>query len=337
LPKATPISRIHTRNQKMPSSTLSILDRARLTLELESDAVRQLIAQLNGDFERVVACLLECTGRVIITGIGKSGIIAQKLVATLNSTGTPAVFMHAADAIHGDLGLVQKDDVVLCISKSGNSPEIKALTPLIQNLGVPLIGMVGNVDSHLAKQSQWVLDATVEKEACPLDLAPTSSTTAQMALGDALATCLMEARGFRGEDFAQVHPGGALGKRLYVRLADLISADRKPRVQVTTSLQETVLEMSAGRCGATAVMNGDDLVGIVTDGDVRRSIEKGLPSTTPAIDIMSPSPKVMESSQLAVAAFQLMESTSITQIVVVEDGHYQGLVHLHDILKEGIY
>lgn len=320
-----------------PSPKLTILERARLTLQLESDAVRQLMTQLNDDFESVVSHLLQFKGRVIITGIGKSGIIAQKLVATFNSTGTPAVFMHAADAIHGDLGLVQKEDVVLCISKSGNSPEIKALTPLIHSLGTPLIGMVGNTDSHLALQSRWVLDATVEKEACPLDLAPTSSTTAQMALGDALATCLMEARGFRGEDFAQVHPGGALGKRLYVRLADLVSTERKPQVDVTTSLQESVLEMSAGRCGATAVMDGNTLVGIITDGDIRRSIEKGLSPSTPARDIMSTSPKTMESNQLAVEAFQCMESTSITQIVVLEQGHYQGMVHLHDILKEGIY
>lgn len=316
---------------------LTILDRARLTLEIESDSVRDLIAKLNGDFESVVSLLLASTGRVIITGIGKSGIIAQKLVATFNSTGTPSVFMHAADAIHGDLGLVQKDDIVLCISKSGNSPEIKVLTPLIQSIGVPLIGMVGNLDSHLAHQSQWVLDTTVEKEACPLDLAPTSSTTAQMALGDALATCLMEARGFRGEDFAQVHPGGALGKRLYVRLADLISEDRKPCVQVTTSLQETVLEMSAGRCGATAVMNENDLVGIITDGDIRRSIERRLPDSTIAGDIMSNAPKVMHPSDLAVQAFRLMESTAITQIMVVDQGEYCGMVHLHDILKEGIY
>ncbi len=316
---------------------LTILERARLTLEIESNSVRDLIAKLNGDFESVVSLLLASTGRVIITGIGKSGIIAQKLVATFNSTGTPSVFMHAADAIHGDLGLVQKDDIVLCISKSGNSPEIKVLTPLIQSIGVPLIGMVGNLDSHLAHQSQWVLDTTVEKEACPLDLAPTSSTTAQMALGDALATCLMEARGFRGEDFAQVHPGGALGKRLYVRLADLISEDRKPCVQVTTCLQETVLEMSAGRCGATAVMNENDLVGIITDGDIRRSIERRLPDSTTAGDIMSNAPKVMHPSDLAVQAFRLMESTAITQIMVVDQGEYRGMVHLHDILKEGIY
>jgi arabinose-5-phosphate isomerase len=316
---------------------LTILERATLTLELESDAIRKLIPLLKGDFEAVVHLLLASSGRVILTGIGKSGIIAQKLVATFNSTGTPAVFMHAADAIHGDLGLVQKDDVVLCISKSGNSPEIKVLTPLIQSLGVPLIGMVGNLESHLANQSQWVLDATVEKEACPLNLAPTSSTTAQMALGDALATCLMEARGFRGEDFAQVHPGGALGKRLFVRLEDLISEDKKPSVQTTTSLQETILEMSSGRCGATAVMKGDLLVGIITDGDIRRSMEKELSPKATAGDIMSISPTVMDSKELAVQAFQTMESTAITQVIVVNDGKYYGMVHLHDILKEGIY
>ena len=316
---------------------LTILERAKLTLEIESDAVRNLIPLLNGDFESVVHLLLTSSGRIIFTGIGKSGIIAQKLVATFNSTGTPSVFMHAADAIHGDLGLVQKNDIVLCISKSGNSPEIKVLAPLIHSLGVPLIGMVGNRDSHLAKQSQWVLDTTIEKEACPLNLAPTSSTTAQMALGDALATCLMEARGFRGEDFAQVHPGGALGKRLYVRLADLISEDKKPAVQTATSLQETILEMSAGRCGATAVMQQGDLVGIITDGDIRRSMEKGFLSTATAGDIMSTSPCVMDSKELAVQAFQLMETRAITQVIVVDQGKYAGVVHLHDILKEGIY
>lgn len=313
------------------------LKRAEQTLRLESEAIQGLIPRLNSDFEMVVSHLLKLDGRVISTGIGKSGIIAQKLVATLNSTGTPAIFMHAADAIHGDLGLVQKNDVVLCISKSGNSPEIKVLAPLIKSMGVALIGMVGNLDSHLAKTSDFVLNATVDKEACPLDLAPTSSTTAQMALGDALATCLMEGRGFKASDFAQVHPGGALGKRLYIRLGDLMQHDRRPSVNPKSSLQETVLAMSAGRCGATAVVEHDALLGIITDGDIRRAMEQGHLSDLTANDIMTSAPKTMQADQLAVEAFQLMEADSISQLIVTRNGEYAGMVHLHDILREGIF
>lgn len=310
--------------------------RAQRTLELESQAIAQLVARLDDAFEAVGERILQLQGRVVMTGIGKSAIIAQKLVATFNSTGTPAVFMHAADAIHGDLGLVQKHDVVICISKSGNSPEIKALSPLIKSRGIPLIGMVGNLDSHLAQQSDYILDTTVSKEACPLDLAPTSSTAAQMALGDALATCLMEARGFKAEDFAEMHPGGALGKRLYTRLNDLLDAQRKPQVAPTSSLSEVVLQMSQGRCGATAVIDQEQVVGIITDGDLRRHLEATQPATTTAHNLMSSSPKTLEGSHLAVHAFQIMEEHAISQIIVTHEGAYAGMVHLHDLIKEGI-
>lgn len=310
--------------------------RAQHTLELESQAIAQLIDRLDDAFDAVGELILQLQGRVVMTGIGKSAIIAQKLVATFNSTGTPAVFMHAADAIHGDLGLVQKQDVVICISKSGNSPEIKALSPLIKSRGIPLIGMVGNAESHLAQQSDYILDTTVSKEACPLDLAPTSSTAAQMALGDALATCLMEARGFKAEDFAEMHPGGALGKRLYTRLNDVLDAQRKPHVALTSSLSEVVLQMSQGRCGATAVVDRDHVVGIITDGDLRRHLEASQPTTATAEDLMSSAPKTLEGDHLAVHAFQLMEQHAISQIIVTQSGVYAGMVHLHDLIKEGI-
>jgi arabinose-5-phosphate isomerase len=310
--------------------------RAQRTLELESQAIAQLVARLDDAFEAVGERILQLQGRVVMTGIGKSAIIAQKLVATFNSTGTPAVFMHAADAIHGDLGLVQKDDMVICISKSGNSPEIKALSPLIKSRGIQLIGMVGNLDSHLAQQSDYILDTTVSEEACPLDLAPTSSTAAQMALGDALATCLMEARGFKAEDFAEMHPGGALGKRLYTRLNDLLDAQRKPQVTPTSSLSEVVLQMSQGRCGATAVIDQEQVVGIITDGDLRRHLETAQSATTTAQDLMSSAAKTLEGSHLAVHAFQIMEEHAISQIIVTHEGAYTGMVHLHDLIKEGI-
>lgn len=312
------------------------IERAQHTLELESQAIAQLVHQLDGSFQQVGELVLHLKGRVIMTGIGKSAIIAQKLVATFNSTGTPAVFMHAADAIHGDLGLVQQHDAVLCISKSGNSPEIKALSPLIKSRGIPLIGMVGNLESHLAKQSDFILDTTVSKEACPLDLAPTSSTAAQMAMGDALATCLMEARGFKAEDFAEMHPGGALGKRLYTRLSDLVDAQRAPKVAPQSSLADVVLQMSQGRCGATAVIDEGKVVGIVTDGDLRRHLEARGSSDVEARDLMSTSPKTLEAEHLAVHAFHVMEQHAISQIIVTENGEYAGMVHLHDLIKEGI-
>jgi len=313
------------------------IQRASHTLQLESEAIAGIIPQLGASFEAVGTLLFALEGRVVITGIGKSAIIAQKIVATFNSTGTPAVFMHAADAIHGDLGLVQKQDAVICISKSGNSPEIKALTPLIKHREIPLIAIVGNLDSHLARQANYVLDTTVKQEACPLDLAPTSSTAAQMAMGDALATCLMEARGFKAEDFAQMHPGGALGKRLYTRLKDMIEPERAPAVEASAELSEVVLAMSAGRCGATAVLDNGKIIGIITDGDLRRHLEQNGGAPASAHELMNPEPKVLDAESLAVKAFQIMESHAISQIVVTHEKTYAGMVHLHDMLREGIF
>jgi len=322
---------------KHSTTPMNWIQRASHTLQLESEAIAGIIPRLGASFEAVGALLFELEGRVVVTGVGKSAIIAQKIVATFNSTGTPAVFMHAADAIHGDLGLVQKQDAVICISKSGNSPEIKALTPLIKHRGIPLIAMAGNVDSHLAQQADYVLDTTVKQEACPLDLAPTSSTAAQMALGDALATCLMEARGFQADDFAQMHPGGALGKRLYTRLKDLIEPERAPAVHANADLAQVVLAMSAGRCGATAVLEDDMIIGIITDGDLRRHLEQTGGAPALAKELMNPQPKVLDADSLAVKAFQIMESFAISQIVVTREGTYAGMVHLHDMLREGIF
>lgn len=307
------------------------------TLALEADAVRGLTAFVDERFAAVVEILLHAKGRVVVTGIGKSANIANKMVATFNSTGTPALFMHAADAIHGDLGLVQDGDVVLCISKSGNSPEIKALVPLVKSMGNPLIGMVGNLDSFLAQRADHVLNTTVDREACPNNLAPTTSTTAQLAMGDALAICLMEERGFSASDFARYHPGGALGKRLYTTLADLVNPDLRPSVTLGTSVRDAILEISAKRLGAAAVVVNGEVVGVVTDGDIRRMLQRDLDiSATKVEDIMSKHPKTMDEEELAVEALLLLESNSINQVIVTHDGKYRGIVHLHDLLREGI-
>ena len=316
----------------------SITSSARKTLLLEAEAVSGLTAYINEAFTEIVNLILSSPGRVVFTGIGKSANIANKLVATFNSTGTPALFMHAADAIHGDLGIVQPDDVVICISKSGNSPEIKALAPLVKSMGNTLIGMVGNLDSFLAQRADHIINTTVEKEACPNNLAPTTSTTAQLAMGDAIAVALMEQRGFTANDFAQYHPGGALGKRLYTTVADVMSKEQSPVVSPLTPVREVIIEISEKRLGATAVVDGNELLGIVTDGDVRRMLQKDLDlKTTLAADIMSRSPKTLAHDQLAVDAFHMMEANSITQVLVLEDGKYKGIVHLHDILREGIF
>lgn len=314
----------------------SISESAIKTLRLEAEAISKLVGYIGEEFDEVVRLILQSKGRVVITGIGKSANIANKTVATLNSTGTPAVFMHAADAIHGDLGNVQKEDVVICISKSGNSPEIKVLLPLVRNLGNPLIAMCGNLESSLAKESQYVLNTTVDKEACPHNLAPTTSTAAQLAMGDALAVALMESRGFSARDFATYHPGGSLGKKLYTTIGSLV--ERSPQVESTTPMQDVLVEITKGRLGATAVLAGDKVVGVITDGDLRRLLERGNGvNEATAKSMMTPEPKTMEADSLAVAAFELMESHSITQIIVMEEGMYKGIVHLHDILKEGIF
>jgi len=307
------------------------------TLNIEADSVRNLQNFINNDFVATVKLIYESKGRVVVTGIGKSAIIAQKMVATMNSTGTPSIFMHAADAIHGDLGTIQKEDVVICISKSGNTPEIKVLVPLLKTGGNKLIGLVGNVDSYLAKQSDYVLNSTVEKEACPNNLAPTSSTTAQLAMGDALAVCLLDCRDFTSSDFAKYHPGGALGKKLYLKVGDIATQNQKPIVKPDDSIKSVIMEISSKRLGATAVVENGNLVGVITDGDLRRMLEKtDAINSLRAADIMNKTPKQIEAEELAVNAMQLLEKFNITQLIVTDNGKYHGFVHLHDLLKEGI-
>ncbi|MCX6296998.1 MAG: KpsF/GutQ family sugar-phosphate isomerase [Bacteroidetes bacterium] len=321
----------------MNKSIDKILELAKTTLNIEADSVRNLQNYINDDFVDTVKLIFESKGRVVITGIGKSAIIAQKIVATMNSTGTPAIFMHAADAIHGDLGTIQKDDVVICISKSGNTPEIKVLVPLLKTGGNKLIALVGNLESFLAKQADYVLNSTVEKEACPNNLAPTSSTTAQLAMGDALAVCLLDCRDFTSSDFAKYHPGGALGKKLYLKVGDIASQNLKPQVKPGDSIKAVIVEISSKRLGATAVVDAGKLVGVITDGDLRRMLEKtDSISNLKASDIMNAAPKKIEAEELAVNAMLLLEQYNITQLVVTEKGKYLGFVHLHDLLKEGI-
>lgn len=315
-----------------------IQEAARRTLRLEAEAVLGLMDTIDDAFEKIVNLILKSRGRLVVTGIGKSANIAQKLVATFNSTGQPSIFMHAADAIHGDLGNVQKDDIVLCISKSGDSPEIKVLLPLVKSMGNQLIGMLSNEKSFLAKYSDHILHTPVKKEACPNNLAPTTSTTAQLAMGDALAVALMECRGFSAQDFAKYHPGGALGKKLYTKVGDLLGANACPEVSKATSLKDVIIEISSGRLGATAVTEKQKLVGIITDGDLRRMLEKNIDmKKVTAADIMGRSPRTISSDALAVEAFHIMESNNITTLIVVDKEKYKGIIHLHDILKEGIF
>jgi arabinose-5-phosphate isomerase len=317
--------------------SISIKEIALRTINLEAQSVSGLAAFINADFEKAVDLIAATSGRVVISGIGKSAVIAQKIVATLNSTGTPSIFMHAADAIHGDLGIVQKGDIVVIISKSGESPEIKVLVPLIKNFSNTLIGMVGNTDSFLARQSTIILNTTVEQEACPNNLAPTTSTTAQLVMGDALAVCLMEKKGFRSEDFAKFHPGGMLGKQLYLRVSDLSAANDKPKVLPGQSLKEVIVEMTQKRLGVTAVVDENDkLLGIITDGDLRRMLSKEISiSDVRAADIMTSNPKTISADELAVEALNLLRKYEITQLAVTDNGIYLGVIHLHDLLKEG--
>ncbi len=313
---------------------------ARQVITDEAKAIQGLADFIDDDFEKVVNLIYKSTGRVIVTGIGKSAIIAQKIVATLNSTGTPSVFMHAADAIHGDLGMICHDDVVICISKSGNTPEIKVLIPLIRNIGnEQIVAMVSNTDSFLAQNAAYVLKAQVEREACPNNLAPTNSTTAQFVMGDALAICLIQLRSFSSCDFARFHPGGSLGKRLYTRVSDVYDHENMPMVSQEDGIRKVIVEMSGGRLGAVAVTDSQcRLLGIITDGDVRRMLEK-YKDVDPlkAGDIMSLSPKTIAEEELAYTAFQKMEQNCITQLVVVSDDNtYKGMVHIHDILREGV-
>jgi len=319
------------------SDTEAILAIAKKTIETESASIKHLVSLLNDQFAKAVNCIISSRGRVIVSGIGKSAIVASKIVATLNSTGTPAIFMHAGDAIHGDLGTIQENDVVICISKSGSTPEIKMLVPLIKRGKNKLVGMTGNLESYLAQQADFVLNTFVAKEACPNNLAPTTSTTAQMVVGDALAICLLEIRGFTSTDFAKYHPGGALGKRLYLRVSDIVVNNQKPEVDSNTSVKEVIVEISKKMLGVTAVTENGKLVGIVTDGDIRRMLNKydnisGLTAT----DIMTSNPKTISTGVLAIEALELMQDKGISQLLVVDGKKYVGVVHLHNLIKEGI-
>lgn len=315
----------------------NILAIAKKTILSESEAITKLIDFLDENFSEAVQRIYETKGRLIVTGIGKSAIIAQKMVATFNSTGTPSMFLHAAEAIHGDLGMIQNDDTIICISKSGNSPEIKVLVPLLKRFGNTLIAITGNVTSYLAKGSDFVLNTTVDTEACPINLAPTNSTTAQLVIGDALAVCLMEMRDFKPEDFAVYHPGGALGKKLLLRVKDMIEHSLKPAVSPETSIKKAIFEISEKRLGVTAVIEDNKIIGIITDGDIRRMLnDVDTIADLTARDIMSKNPKVVSSETMAVDALNILEDFSITQLIVADNGEYKGVLHLHDILKEGI-
>lgn len=317
----------------------SILNTAKETILLESNAIANLATLIDDNFSKAITFILASKGRVIVTGIGKSANIANKIVATLNSTGTPAIFMHAADAIHGDLGNVQKDDVVICISKSGNTPEIKVLVPLIKNYGNKIVAITGNIDSFLGKNADFPLNTFVEKEACPNNLAPTTSTTAQLVMGDAIAVCLLKLNNFSSKDFAKYHPGGALGKQLYLRVSDLIKNNQVPQVSENDSVAKVIVEISEKRLGVTAVIKNKAIVGIITDGDIRRMLSKNTDiERFKAKDIMSKNPKTIGTDAMAIEALETLESNSITQILAVDtQNNYAGVVHLHDLIKEGIF
>lgn len=315
----------------------TILASAQKTILSESKSIANLVALLDDNFASTVELIHNSSGRLVVTGIGKSAIIAQKIVATFNSTGTPSLFLHASEAIHGDLGMVQPGDIVICISKSGNSPEIKVLAPLLKRFGNKLIAITGNITSFLAKDADYVLNTHVETEACPNNLAPTNSTTAQLVMGDALAVCLMEMKSFTAEDFAQYHPGGALGKKLLLRVGDMLDTTHKPFVSADSTVKNAIVEISEKRLGVTAVVENDKVIGIITDGDIRRMLNKteNISGLT-AKDIMTVNPKTIRSSELVSDALNILEDFAITQLVVVDNGDYKGVLHLHDILKEGI-
>ena len=317
--------------------TEDIINIARQTITEEAAAVAKLTDYIDDDFTQAVNHILHSKGRVVITGIGKSAIIANKIVATMNSTGTPAIFMHAADAIHGDLGIIQQEDVVICISKSGNTPEIKVLVPLLKRGNNKLIAITSNKGSVLAQQADWVLYAHVEKEACPNNLAPTTSTTAKLVLGDALAVCLLEMKHFGSSDFAKYHPGGALGKRLYLKVSDIVVHNQKPEVSPDTDIKKVIVEISAKMLGVAAVIDQGNIVGVVTDGDIRRMLSKTdtIKGLT-AKDIMSVRPKTIDFDSLAIDALNLMEKNKITQLLVTQDGKYAGIIHLHNLIQEGL-
>ena len=319
------------------STIETILATAKKTLLSESKSIENLVNYLDEDFAKSVTEIYNTKGRLVITGIGKSALIAQKIVATLNSTGTPSLFLHAAEAVHGDLGMVRPEDIVICISKSGNSPEIKVLAPLLKRFGNTLIGMTADKNSFLGKESHYILHAYVESEACPNNLAPTNSTTAQLVLGDALAVCLMELRNFKSEDFAVYHPGGALGKKLLLRVKDMLDTTHAPNVSPDASVKKVIMEISEKRLGVTAVIENNLVIGIITDGDIRRMLSnRDTFADLTARDIMTQHPKHISSNLLVSEALNVLENNAITQLVVIDNQEYKGILHLHDILKEGI-
>ena len=315
----------------------NILASAKKTILSESESIAKLTQFLDDNFVNAVEIIYKSKGRLVVTGIGKSAIIAQKIVATLNSTGTPSLFLHASEAIHGDLGMLQPSDVVICISKSGNSPEIKVLVPLLKRFGNKLIAITGNTTSFLGKEADFVLNTYVDSEACPINLAPTNSTTAQLVMGDAIAVCLMEMKNFTAEDFAKYHPGGALGKKLLLRVSDMLDTTKKPIVAADSMIKNVIIEISEKRLGVTAVIENEKVIGIITDGDIRRMLNKteNISGLT-AQEIMTKNPKTIKSTDMVSDALNILEYFSITQLVVVDNGEYKGVIHLHDILKEGI-
>ena len=315
----------------------NILEIAKKTIESESKSIAKLADLLTDDFLKAVEIIYNSSGRLVVTGIGKSAIIAQKIVASMNSTGTPSLFLHASEAIHGDLGMVQTDDVVICISKSGNSPEIKVLVPILKQFGNCLIAITGNTSSFLAKGADFILDTTIESESCPNNLAPTNSTTAQLVMGDALAVCLMELRDFKATDFAKYHPGGALGKKLLLRVGDMLDQTNKPEVTPDTNIKKVIFEISEKRLGVTAVIENNRVIGIITDGDIRRMLNNNDTfAHLTAKDIMTKNPKMIQISSMVTDALNILEDFSITQLIVTDQDEYKGVLHLHDILKEGI-
>ena len=315
----------------------NILEIARKTIKSESKSIAKLADLLTDDFSKAVEIIFNSKGRLVVTGIGKSAIIAQKIVASMNSTGTPSLFLHASEAIHGDLGMVQPHDVIICISKSGNSPEIKVLIPILKHFGNSLIAITGNTTSFLAKGADFILDTTVENESCPNNLAPTNSTTAQLVMGDALAVCLMELREFKAQDFAKYHPGGALGKKLLLRVGDMLDQSHKPEVDPETNIKKVIFEISEKRLGVTAVIENNKVIGIITDGDIRRMLNNNDTFVhLTAKDIMTKNPKTIQLSSMVTDALNVLEDFSITQLIVTDQDEYKGVLHLHDILKEGI-
>ncbi len=332
------INILHLRLLPLQYMNLDIIQTAKQTIAVEAKAIAALGNFIDANFEQVVNIIYKCHGRLVVSGIGKSAIVAQKMVATFNSTGTPALFMHAADAIHGDLGMIQANDIVLLISKSGESAEIKAIVPLIKSFNNTLIGLVGNTKSYLASQSNFIINTTIDKEACPNNLAPTTSTTAQMVMGDALAVCLMELKGFKGADFAKYHPGGNLGKRLYLKVGDIYINNPSPKVLPTASLKEVIIEITQKRLGVTAVVDAENIIqGIVTDGDLRRMLERSNNyETIIANDILTKHPKTIAPNVMAVDALEIFALHDISQLLVANNGNYLGILHLHDLIKEGI-